>query len=159
MRRRIVCHLGPTNSGKTYSALQALKAAESGVYCGPLRLLAWEVYDQLNVADVPCKLVTGQEVLPAFEKNQEVVEIDPISGTSALAYGEGDFDFGLDSVCSALHKSSTIEMTDTNTPVEVAVIDEIQLLADSQRGWAWTRALLGVPALEGVLHPHVLCFR
>ena len=26
---------------------------------------------------------------------------------------------------------------------EVAVIDEIQMMRDNQRGWAWTRALLG----------------
>lgn len=32
--------------------------------------------------------------------------------------------------------------------VDVAVIDEIQMLQDSQRGWAWTRALLGVVAKE-----------
>ena len=31
---------------------------------------------------------------------------------------------------------------------EVAVIDEIQMMRDPQRGWAWTRALLGVCALE-----------
>jgi ATP-dependent RNA helicase SUPV3L1/SUV3 len=30
----------------------------------------------------------------------------------------------------------------------VAVIDEIQMMKDYQRGWAWTRALLGVPAEE-----------
>lgn len=35
--------MGPTNSGKTHAALSELKAAGSGVYCGPLRLLAWEV--------------------------------------------------------------------------------------------------------------------
>jgi ATP-dependent RNA helicase SUPV3L1/SUV3 len=34
---------GPTNSGKTYQALQALASAKRGVYCGPLRLLAMEV--------------------------------------------------------------------------------------------------------------------
>ena len=27
--------MGPTNSGKTHAALQALKAADTGVYCGP----------------------------------------------------------------------------------------------------------------------------
>lgn len=27
---------------------------------------------------------------------------------------------------------------------EVAVIDEIQMLKDQKRGWAWTRALLGI---------------
>ncbi|KAJ8685529.1 hypothetical protein QAD02_021322, partial [Eretmocerus hayati] len=30
----------------------------------------------------------------------------------------------------------------------VAIIDEIQLIRDPGRGWAWTRALLGVPASE-----------
>lgn len=31
---------------------------------------------------------------------------------------------------------------------EVAVIDEIQLLRDPGRGWAWTRAFLGIIADE-----------
>ncbi len=31
---------------------------------------------------------------------------------------------------------------------QVAIIDEIQMMRDSQRGWAWTRALLGVCAKE-----------
>lgn len=39
---------GPTNSGKTYHALKSLEAAGKGLYCGPLRLLALEVYEQLN---------------------------------------------------------------------------------------------------------------
>lgn len=33
----------------------------TGVYCGPLRLLAWEVAKRLNKARVPCDLITGQE--------------------------------------------------------------------------------------------------
>jgi hypothetical protein len=40
------------------------------------------------------------------------------------------------------------QMVDTNRVVEVGVIDEIQLLADPDRGWAWTRALYGMPARE-----------
>lgn len=32
--------------------------------------------------------------------------------------------------------------------VEVAIIDEIQLLKDQQRGWAWSRAFLGINADE-----------
>ncbi|CAH1988279.1 unnamed protein product [Acanthoscelides obtectus] len=31
---------------------------------------------------------------------------------------------------------------------EVAIIDEIQMIKDPQRGWAWTRALLGIMAEE-----------
>ena len=34
-RQRIVAHLGPTNSGKTYAALQILASARSGAYGGP----------------------------------------------------------------------------------------------------------------------------
>ena len=32
--------------------------------------------------------------------------------------------------------------------VDLAVIDEIQMIADPERGYAWTRALMGVPARE-----------
>ncbi len=46
LRRRWVAHLGPTNSGKTHQALEALRAAPSGLYAGPLRLLACEVFDR-----------------------------------------------------------------------------------------------------------------
>lgn len=42
--------LGPTNSGKTYTALQKFMEAESGVYCGPLRLLASEIFHRTNDA-------------------------------------------------------------------------------------------------------------
>lgn len=59
--RMFYIHCGPTNSGKTYQALEALKGAENGVYLGPLRLLACEVYDTLNDSDVPCRLLTGEE--------------------------------------------------------------------------------------------------
>lgn len=60
--RQIICHVGPTNSGKTYSALQELAKASTGMYCGPLRLLAWEITETMRKRDVPCDLVTGQEV-------------------------------------------------------------------------------------------------
>ena len=59
-KRTIIYHGGPTNSGKTYHALEALKRAENGVYAGPLRLLALEVHERLNDAGVYCSLFTGQ---------------------------------------------------------------------------------------------------
>ena len=61
MNREFVLHIGPTNSGKTYDAIEALKNAESGVYLAPLRLLAYEQYDTLNRAGAACTLVTGEE--------------------------------------------------------------------------------------------------
>ncbi len=64
MDRRFILHVGETNSGKTYHALQALKNASSGVYLGPLRLLALEVFDRLNLEGCPCTLLTGEEYEP-----------------------------------------------------------------------------------------------
>ncbi|MBI5692046.1 MAG: hypothetical protein HZC55_18345 [Verrucomicrobia bacterium] len=61
IRRRVVAWLGPTNSGKTYRAMQALAAAPSGMYLGPLRLLALEQRDRLVEMGRACSLITGEE--------------------------------------------------------------------------------------------------
>uniref|UniRef100_A0A8C4Y9A4 ATP-dependent RNA helicase SUPV3L1, mitochondrial n=1 Tax=Gopherus evgoodei TaxID=1825980 RepID=A0A8C4Y9A4_9SAUR len=119
IQRKIVFHAGPTNSGKTHHAIQRYLAAKSGIYCGPLKLLAHEIFQKSNDACVPCDLVTGEER----------VLVDP----------EGR---------QATHVSCTIEMCSVTTPYEVAVIDEIQMIRDPARGWAWTRALLGLSAEE-----------
>ncbi len=47
--------------------------------------------------------------------------------------------------------SSTIEMVGTNTPIDVAVIDEAQMIFDASRGWAWTQAIVAVPASEVII--------
>lgn len=48
IERKIIFHAGPTNSGKTYHALQRFLMSKSGVYCGPLKLLAAEVFNKSN---------------------------------------------------------------------------------------------------------------
>lgn len=63
MRRHFILHVGPTNSGKTFRSLERLKMAEKGVYLGPLRLLALEVYEQMCLFHVPCTMLTGQECI------------------------------------------------------------------------------------------------
>jgi len=44
--------------------------------------------------------------------------------------------------------SSTIEMVGTTKEIDVAVIDEAQMIFDPSRGWAWTQAIVAVPARE-----------
>lgn len=61
MTRKIVMHVGPTNSGKTYHALERFMMAKSGVYCGPLKMLAVEVFHKTNERGTACDLVTGEE--------------------------------------------------------------------------------------------------
>ncbi len=47
--------------------------------------------------------------------------------------------------------SSTIEMVNTNSAIDVAVIDEAQMIFDNSRGWAWTQAIVAVPAREVIV--------
>lgn len=119
MQRKIIMHVGPTNSGKTYHALKRLEQAKSGAYAGPLRLLAHEVYTRMNAKGAKCALITGEERRPP-----------PIEGE-----GRGLV-------------ACTVEMIPLREQMEVCVIDEIQMLGDIDRGWAWTQALLGVQAKE-----------
>ncbi len=109
---------GPTNSGKTHAAIELLRAAESGLYLAPLRLLALEVHERMLEAGIPTSLVTGEErvVIPG-----------------------------------ARHTASTVEMVDLSREIDLAVVDETQLLQDEQRGWAWTLAIAAVRAKRIVM--------
>lgn len=61
MKRYFYLHLGETNTGKTYRAIECLKQAQKGIYLAPLRLLALENYETLNQSQVKCHLLTGEE--------------------------------------------------------------------------------------------------
>lgn len=115
INRKIIYHMGPTNSGKTYHAIEALVAAKTGSYLAPLRLLASELFDTMNSKGAKTTLLTGEEVIE---------------------------------VPDATHFSSTIEMAKLQTRFDCCVIDEIQMITDPQRGWAWTRALINMQADE-----------
>jgi len=59
----VTLHLGPTNSGKTSSALDTLAERGSGVYAGPLRMLAWEAHAKLvaRLGAEQVGMITGEE--------------------------------------------------------------------------------------------------
>lgn len=120
IQRKVILHIGPTNSGKTYNALKAFENAKSGYYAGPLRLLAREIYSRMKAKGVKCNLVTGEEVIHDYDE------------------------FGIPVKLS----SGTVEMVDIANDMDVAVIDEIQMLENNARGWAWTQAFLGLRAKE-----------
>ena len=61
IKRKIYLHLGETNTGKTYNAIERLKTAKKGVYLSPLRILALENFEKLNKEGVICDLSTGEE--------------------------------------------------------------------------------------------------
>jgi ATP-dependent RNA helicase SUPV3L1/SUV3 len=111
IKRKIIYHMGPTNSGKTYEAVQRLCEVSKGCYLAPLRLLASELYDTMNAKGVKTTLLTGEEV----------IELE-----------------------GATHFSSTVEMAKFHEVFDCVVIDEIQMMSDPQRGWAWTRAFVNI---------------
>lgn len=66
-RPQVTAVLGPTNTGKTYLAIERMCAHSSGVMGFPLRLLAREVYDRVVALKGPKEvgLLTGEEkILP-----------------------------------------------------------------------------------------------
>lgn len=115
MKRKIYIHLGDTNTGKTYNAVERLKKAKKGVYLSPLRILALENYDKLNNEGIVCDLMTGEE---------EIIKEN------------------------STHISCTIEKVNLKQNYDIAVIDEIQMINDTQRGIAWSRAVLGLRCNE-----------
>ncbi len=60
---RVLCVLGPTNTGKTHLAVERLLGHQSGIIGLPLRLLAREIYDRAVALKGPARvaLVTGEE--------------------------------------------------------------------------------------------------
>ncbi|WP_084440645.1 helicase-related protein [Acetobacter nitrogenifigens] len=113
LARRITLVTGPTNSGKSHTALDALARAESGLALAPLRLLAHEFREALASRGVEAALATGEERIVAP---------------------------------GSRHLAATVEMCPFSNPVDVAVIDEAQMLFDPDRGAAWTAAIMGAPA-------------
>lgn len=120
IKRKIVYHAGPTNSGKTHTALNDFFSSSSGIYCAPLKLLANEVFIKANTAKTKCDLLTGEEKKFSGDKPAE-------------------------------HIACTIEMANLEKVYDTAVIDEIQMIKDPQRGWAWTRAFLGLRVCISIL--------
>ncbi|MAC84009.1 MAG: RNA helicase [Arcobacter sp.] len=118
LNRKLEFYVGPTNSGKTYNAMEKLKQANSGLYLAPLRLLALEGYEGLKKDGIEASLITGEEQM----LNED-----------------------------AAHVCSTIEMIDYDLDVDVAVIDEVQMLDDIDRGWAWVNAIIGCPAKKVIM--------
>lgn len=126
MSRRWTLLVGPTNSGKTFQALNILAEANTGYYLAPLRLLALEGQEELLKRGCLTSFLTGEER-----------DLRPNSS----------------------HLASTIEMLDVSQKVDVAVIDEAQMLFDRDRGWAWTTALFGVAAKHLVLTGAPSCIK
>ncbi|KAJ4489966.1 P-loop containing nucleoside triphosphate hydrolase protein [Lentinula aciculospora] len=160
VRRKMIMHVGPTNSGKTHHALRALAAASTGVYAGPLRLLAHEIWERLNLGQIVPAGVHEDEISasPIIDSALDV-DVGPADTTTTAIRSKGNprFARACNMITGEEHKivdpdatleSATVEMLSMTKKYDVAVIDEIQMIADVGRGNAWTSAVLGINAKE-----------
>ncbi len=123
--------LGPTNTGKTYLAIERMCAHSSGVIGFPLRLLAREVYDRVVAlkGERQVALLTGEEriVPPTARYFLCTAESMPVPGGASHHEGEQNRDFAF------------------------AAIDEAQLGIDPERGHVFTDRLLRARGREETL--------
>ena len=118
LNRQITLYVGPPNSGKTHAAFDRLAQATAN---GQGAYLA------------PLRLLAleGRDRLAA-----RGVPCSLLTGEENMPAPD------------ARAVSSTIEMVNTQKEVDLAVIDEAQMIFDHSRGWAWTQAIVAVPAKE-----------
>ena len=67
-KEKIIALLGPTNTGKTFVAIEKMLEYKTGIFGLPLRLLAREVYDKCvdKVGAEKVALITGEEkIIPS----------------------------------------------------------------------------------------------
>jgi ATP-dependent RNA helicase SUPV3L1/SUV3 len=123
LQRQVSLYVGPPNSGKTYAAFERLaQAAMEPEGCG-----AYLAPLRLLALEGRDRLV-GRGVPCSLLTGEENV---PAEGARVV--------------------SSTIEMVGTGKVVDVAVIDEAQMIFDASRGWAWTQAIVAAPAHELII--------
>ena len=70
-KNKITAVLGPTNTGKTFLAIETMLSFDSGMIGFPLRLLAREVYDKVikKISSDKVALITGEEkIIPSNAK-------------------------------------------------------------------------------------------
>ena len=123
--------LGPTNTGKTYLAIERMCGHSSGVIGFPLRLLAREVYDRVVAmkGEKQVALLTGEErIVPATARYFLcTAESMPVPGGDGHHEGELNRDFAF------------------------AAIDEAQLGTDPERGHVFTNRMLRARGREETL--------
>ena len=76
--QKIIALLGPTNTGKTYVAIEKMLQFESGIFGLPLRLLAREVYDKCvkKIGIDKVALITGEEKIIPNSANYFICTVE-----------------------------------------------------------------------------------
>ncbi|MFO0996082.1 MAG: helicase-related protein [Alphaproteobacteria bacterium] len=163
---RITAILGPTNTGKTYMAVERMLAHHSGIIGFPLRLLARENYDRVVrlVGPKAVALVTGEEkIVPSGARYFLcTVEAMPESQTDFLAVDEiqlaADPDRGhvfTDRLLHARGREETVFVgADTIRPLIRRLIPSVEFISRprfSQLSYTGHKKLIRLPPRSAVV--------
>lgn len=90
--RNVTAVLGPTNTGKTYLAIERMLGHESGIIGLPLRLLAREVYTKLvmRAGEENVALVTGEEKIMPKAARYFVCTVEALPNYTQCAFAAID---------------------------------------------------------------------
>jgi ATP-dependent RNA helicase SUPV3L1/SUV3 len=85
---RVIAVLGPTNTGKTYLAIERMLGHRSGMIGFPLRLLARENYDRIAASRGPgcVALITGEEMIVPPNPSYFVCTVEAMPVDRPVAY-------------------------------------------------------------------------
>lgn len=101
----------------------------------------YEAFEELKASDcgvylAPLRLLA----LEGYERlNSQNISTSLITGEEELLNDDASY------LCS------TIEMLDFSLEVDTIVIDEVQMIDDRDRGWAWVNAIIGAPARKVIM--------
>ena len=86
--QKIIALLGPTNTGKTYIAIEKMLEYESGIFGLPLRLLAREVYDKCveKVGAEKVALITGEEKIIPSTANYFICTVESMPKSKEVEF-------------------------------------------------------------------------
>ena len=123
--------LGPTNTGKTYLAIERMCGHSSGVIGFPLRLLAREVYDRVVAmkGEKQVALLTGEERIVPPQRPLFPLHRREHAGSGGDGHRDGEL----------------------NRDFAFAAIDEAQLGIDPERGHVFTDRMLRARGREETL--------
>ena len=86
--KKIVALLGPTNTGKTYLAIEKMLEYNSGIFGLPLRLLAREVYDKCveKIGKEKVALITGEEKIVPSSASFYICTVESMPKNKAVDF-------------------------------------------------------------------------
>ena len=143
---------------ETFTAENSITHAKTGVYAGPLRLLTHEIWDHLNKGQIiPAGVTLDPSAMANDDRGMDLLDRCTPSKPPIITKEHNDRFAGPCNPITGKEEwivmgdasvSCTVEMLQFDCILDVAVVDEIQMIAYLARGSGWTAAVLGLCAKE-----------